>query len=200
MATTDLKDDDKIEEFANSLKIECFRGSSKDVLDRYYQCAKKFNFSTIVRITADCPLIDPTIVDLVIDKFKEGTYDYGTNSLIRTYPYGTEVEIFSFNTLKSAWHNSKKPSEREHVTPFIYNNKEKFVIFNIEYPSNISHLSWTVDRINDLKLVQKIVAMIKRRPILLENILTLLKKEPQLVDINKDRIPNEGYLKSLAND
>jgi spore coat polysaccharide biosynthesis protein SpsF len=200
IATTEQEGDDIIARSAKDMGIECFRGNRLDVLDRYYQCAKKFNFSTIIRITADCPLIDPHIVDLVIEKFKDSGYDYVTNSLIRTYPYGTEVEIFSFNTLETAWNNAKKLSEREHVTPYIYNNKHIFRIFNIEYPRNISHLSWTVDRSNDLKLVQSIILKIDKRPILLEDILDLIKKEPDLTDINKDRIPNEGYLKSLVED
>lgn len=200
IATSELEEDNAISSAAKEIGIECFRGNSLDVLDRYYQCAKKFNFSTIVRITADCPLIDPQIVDLVITKFEEGRFDYATNSLVRTYPYGTEVEIFSFNTLETTWQNAKKPSEREHVTPYIYNNKDNFVIFNIGYSSNISHLSWTVDRLNDLRLVQEIITKIEKRPILLDDILELIEREPDLTDINRDRTPNEGYLKSLAED
>lgn len=200
IATTDRKEDEVIVNFAKQMNVEYFRGNALDVLDRYYQCANKFGFSVIIRITADCPLIDPQIVDRVIEKFKSGTYDYGTNSLVRTYPYGTEVEIFSFRTLETAWRNAKKPSEREHVTPYVYTHKGDFKLFNLKYSRNISHLSWTVDRINDLKLVQIIASKIKKRPILLEDILALFEKEPALVDINKDRIPNEGYLKSISED
>ncbi len=94
IATTDLEEDEVITKHAKVIGIEYFRGSSLNVLDRFYNCAKNFSFSTIVRITADCPLIDPQIVDLVIEKFKEQSYDYGTNCFPRTFPYGTEVEVF----------------------------------------------------------------------------------------------------------
>lgn len=200
IATTDLREDDLIVKQASDMSVECFRGDALDVLDRYYFCAKKFMFSDIVRITSDCPLIDPQIVDNVIRIFKSNSYDYVTNSLNRTFPYGTETEAFSFNVLKKTWKNARKPSEREHVTPYIYNHKDLFRIFNVENAENISHLSWTIDRINDLKLVQNIVLKIKNRPILLDDILDLIKKEPELLNINKERIPNEGYLKSLQND
>jgi len=200
IATTDLGEDDIIVKYASDMNVECFRGSVLDVLDRYYHCAKKFMFSSIVRITSDCPLIDPHIVDNVIKTFKDNSYDYVTNSLNRTFPYGTEVEVFSFHILEETWKNAKKPSEREHVTPYIYNHRDMFKVFNVENSENISHLSWTVDRINDLKLVQNIVFKIDDRPILLDNILDLIKKEPELININKDRIPNEGYLKSLRDD
>ena len=125
----------------NSKNITFFRGSSNDVLDRYFQCAKKFSINTIVRITADNPLIDPNIVDLVIDKYNNTKCDYGTNCLPRTFPYGTEVEIFSFKKLHEVWQNAKKPSEREHVTPYFYNNPDLFKIINLEHSKNISNLS-----------------------------------------------------------
>ena len=103
IATTNLVQDDIIEQTAKNLGIECFRGNSDDVLDRYYNCAKKFQMDNIVRITSDCPLIDPGIVDEVISKYKSGNYDYFTNTLIRTYPIGTDVEIFSFEILEKTW-------------------------------------------------------------------------------------------------
>jgi spore coat polysaccharide biosynthesis protein SpsF len=197
IATTVKKEDDEIVNFAQEHHISYFRGNSEDVLDRYYQCSKKFLFSTIVRITADNPLIDPQIVDQVIEKFKVGKYDYVTNCLVRTFPYGTEVEIFSFDALELAWKNAKKPSEREHVTPYFFNNKEKFRIFNVTNLENLSHLRWTVDQKEDLDLVRIITSKIKKRPILIKDIIELLSKESNLININKKLIPNEGYLKSL---
>ena len=200
VATTILAEDDIICERLSSQNIEFYRGSPKDVLDRYFQCAKEFSLDTIVRITADNPLIDPNIVDLVIVKYKNQKCDYGTNSMPRTFPYGTEVEIFSFEALGKAWKNARKPSEREHVTPYFYNNLNIFNIFNVKHSKNISNLRWTVDEKNDLKLVQLIVSKITNRPILLNDILALYSKEPQLFELNKTHNPNEGFLKSLKED
>ena len=118
IATTTLEEDNKIVEFSHKIGIDCFRGSSKDVLDRYYQCAREFSLSTIVRITADNPFIDPTIVDKIIEKFNSDSYDYVTNHIPRTFPQGTETEVFSFKALKIAWDSAQKSSEREHVTSY----------------------------------------------------------------------------------
>ena len=202
VATTNQKEDDRIVEFVQNMNIKYFRGSLKDVLDRYYQCAKKFSFSTIVRITSDCPLIDPTIVDKVIEMFKSNLYDVVTNSgaISRTFPQGTDVEVFSFQALEKAWKKAKKPSEREHVTAYFYNNESDFKICYLDRSENISHLRWCVDRMPDLELVRKIVSKIKRRPILMTHILDLLSKEPHLQDINKHCINEEGRLKSLEED
>ncbi len=200
VATTTLDEDDVIKNFVNSMNVNIFRGSSNDVLDRYYQCAKKFSIDTIVRITADNPLIDPTIVDDMIKKFMSNSYDYLTNAHVRTFPYGTEVEVFSFKALEQAWKNAKKLSEREHVTPYFYNNPNNFRIFNVEYSKNISNLRWTIDRKNDLSLVKLIIFKIKKRPILMNDILNLFSKEPELFEINRNHILNEGYQKSLKED
>lgn len=110
---------------------------------------KIFSFSSIVRITANNPLIDPYIVDKVITCFKENKYDYVSSSISRTFPYGTETEVFSFNALENAWKNAHKHSEREHVTPFIYKNKTRFRIFNVKNEVDLSKFRWIVDRQND---------------------------------------------------
>ena len=178
IATTNLKSDDIIKNFVKNMNVNVFRGKSNDVLDRYFQCAKHFSIDTIVRITGDNPLIDPTIIDDLIQKFTSNSYDYLSNAHVRTFPYGTEVEIFSFNALEKAWKNAKKPSEREHVTPYLYNNLDNFKIFNVEYSKNISNLRWTIDRNADLKLIRLIISKIKNRPILLDDILVLYSKEP----------------------
>jgi len=197
IATTTNPEDNIIEKFAHSKDIQCFRGSSLDVLDRYFQCAKKFNLKHIARITSDCPLIDPTIVDQTIEIYNKETYDYVNNFYKRSFPSGTEVEIISFNTLEKTWKEAKKPSEREHVTPYIYNNPMKFKIGKLEYKKNISNLHWAVDRIEDLKLVKTLYQKINKKPILLDDILNLIKKDPSLLEINKNTNPHEGYIKSL---
>jgi spore coat polysaccharide biosynthesis protein SpsF len=199
VATTILEQDNVIYDYLCSQKYEVFRGSSEDVLDRFYQCAKKFSIDTVVRITADNPLIDPKIIDTAITEYKNGKYDLVTNTLKRTFPFGTEVEVFSFKILEKSWQNAKKPSEREHVTPFIWNKQNDFNIKNFEYKKNISHLRYTVDRIEDLELVKEIIKNIKTRPILLENILKLYENKSKIFEINKN-IEHDGYQKSLKRD
>tara|TARA_B100001013_G_scaffold88052_1_gene48721 strand:- start:172 stop:903 length:732 start_codon:yes stop_codon:yes gene_type:complete len=192
IATTINKIDDEIENFAKLQNITFFRGNPLDVLDRYYRCAKFFNLETIVRISGDAPLIDPSIVDKTIEYYKKNNFDYVSNFFNRSYPIGTEIEIFSFKTLEKCWMNAKKSSEKEHVTPFIYNHPELFKIGHIEYKKNISHLHWTVDQIEDFKFVELIFKKIKNRPILMDDILELLENEPELLEINKNIDPFEG--------
>jgi len=183
VATTTLQEDDQIFNYVTNLGFECFRGSSKDVLGRYYACSKKFSFLNIVRITSDNPLIDPIIIDDVIKKFKKNNFDYVANCIERTFPYGTETEIFSSSALELAVKNAHLPDEREHVTPYFRSNSE-FRVLNIKNPENISHLSWTIDTKNDLDFVKIIISKIKKRPILMNDILTLLQKNPNLLKIH----------------
>ena len=199
IATTTNQEDDEIEKFANNNSVNVFRGKEKDVLDRYFQCAKKYSFSTIVIITADCPLIDPQIVDKVIEQFFSENYDFATNTLTRTFPIGTDVEVFSFSALNKAWENAQLPSEREHVTPYLH-NKENFKIINVENDKNISNLRLTVDRIEDFELIKQILNNISINPIHLEDVLELFSRKPELIEINKHINHNEGFNKSLEED
>ena len=160
---------------------------------------KKNSAENIVRITADNPLIDPNIIDKIIDEYKNKKCDFITNTLHRTFPYGTEVEVFSFESLEKAWKNAKKPSEREHVTPFIRNPENKFILSNIEHQEDISHLRYTIDRMDDLKLVKEIVKNILTRPILLQDVIKLHKNKPEIFEINKN-IKHDGYFLSLKKD
>lgn len=200
IATTDNDEDDVIEKFCKKHGIDCFRGNTDDVLARYYNCAKKFSFSEILRVTGDCPLIDPDIVDEGISIFKKDIYDYVTNTFPRTFPDGNETEIFSFSALEKAFSDSVLPSEREHVTPYFRNQKESFRIFNFTNDEDYSDLRWTLDYEIDLKLIKKIISKINTRPVHLENILELFKNEPDLKKINQDHKPNEGYMRSLRDD
>ena len=201
IATTEQKEDDVIVEFAKKRAIKYFRGSKKDVLDRYYQCAKKFNFSEIIRITADNPLIDFEIVDMTVKRFKSNNYDYLTTDLAvpgfhRTYPLGYSVEVFTFSALENAWKNAKLLTEREHVTPYFYKNKEIFRQTSIENSEDLSRFRCTVDTKYDLELIQKIYSIVKKRPILLSDVIKLLKINPELVKINA-HVKADGYLRSL---
>ena len=197
IATTSNSEDDVIVNFCKSKEIKYFRGSQDDVLDRYYNCAKKFSINTIIRITSDCPLMDPQVVDDVIDFYLKNSYDYVNNFYKRTYPYGNDVEIFSLKVLEKVWEKATKPSEREHVTPYIYNNPDEFSLGWIENKENLSEFHWTIDRKEDLIFVQNIFKKISKRPILMKDIIDVIKDDPSLLEINKNTNPNEGYLKSI---
>ena len=193
IATTDLKQDDVIFDYVTNRNIPCFRGDEKNVLERHYQCAKKYAFSTIVRIPSDKPLIDPTIVDSVIEKFQSNSYDYISNfsvdvndndRFIPSYPSGTEVEIFSFTALETAWKNATSEHDKEHVTPYIYSNLEKFNILTLKSEKDLSQFRWALDYENDLKLIRSIISKITKRPILMNDILELFEQEPDLTKIN----------------
>ena len=199
IATTVLESDNVIVDFCNKNNIEFFRGESKDVLDRYYQCAKKNNFPIIVRITSDNPLIDPKIVDNVIELFLNSNCDYMSTEYPKTYPLGFAVEVFNFKSLEEAWTKAILPSERENVTPFLYKNKNKFKHCNHSYKKNVSHIRCTVDTDFDFQLIEKIIQKLRMNPIYLENVLDLLSQEPHLLEINK-HIKHDGYQRSLKED
>ena len=201
VATTTNDEDSQIVNYSKNLGIDYFRGSAKDVLDRYYQCAKEYSISTIVRIPSDKPLIDPEVVDNVISTFNNNSYDYVTNFLSNpTFPSGEEVEVFSMNGLKKVWKEAILPSEREHVTPYFSNHEDKFEITHVENSENLSHLRCAIDRMEDLELVRLIVSKIKKRPVLMDDIIELFRKEPNLIEINKNVNKKEGELKSRKDD
>ena len=137
----------------------------------------------------------------MINTFKNNSYDYITNFLPNsTFPSGTEVEVFSMNALERVWKKAKLPSEKEHVTSYFSNHEDEFEIRHIENSENLSYLRWAVDRIEDLKLVRLIVSKIKKRPILMKDVVDLFNKEPELIKINKNVDRNEGEIKSLNED
>jgi len=200
VATTTNSEDNEIESFCKKIGINVFRGKSHDVLHRYYDCAQHFSLDSIIRVTADCPLIDPSIVEKGISIFKKNDYDYVTNTDQRTYPDGNETELFSFSALKKANSLAKLPSEREHVTPFFKNNRDIFNIFNFENDKNLSELRWTMDYEEDAVLISTVINKIKNRPFTMNEILKILETEPDLIKINEGHHPNEAFVKSLKDD
>ena len=199
VATTVLKEDDVIENFVRKNDIKCFRGSEQDVLDRYYQCAKNYSLSAVVRITSDNPLVDPDIIDKIVTLFKTNDYDYVSNEQPPTFPLGYAVEVFSFSALEIAWQKAELPSEREHVTPYLYKNKEVFKQTNFCNSTNLTNIRCTLDTKYDYDLIKKIIHRINHRPILLNDVLKLFEEEPELSNINK-HIKHDGYLRSLKDD
>lgn len=202
LATTDRHEDSRIADLADKLGVDSYRGSENDVLDRYYQTAKLYNAKHIVRITADCPLIDPDIIDDVISRYFESKSDYCSNTLEVTFPDGQDVEVFSFETLSIAWENAKLLSEREHVTPYIKNHPDRFKLAGFRNKVDLSDKRWTLDREEDLMFIRAVIAgLYPQNPDFgMEDIMEFIKNNPQIEDINKGIVRNEGYLKSLEDD
>jgi spore coat polysaccharide biosynthesis protein SpsF len=202
VATSDQENDTPLAALCESIGVECFRGNLDDVLDRFYKCAISYAPETVVRITGDCPLIDPQVVDTAIEYFQSHEYDYVSNSLTRTFPDGLDVEVFTLQSIKTAWREAALPSEREHVTPFIYKNPDKFSIGQFTNPIDLSEHRWTVDEQADYELVNIVYETLypKKRNFSMQDVLELLKARPKLRELNSHFTSNEGYLRSLAED
>jgi len=204
IATSIDKSDDAIEEFCLKNNLEVFRGSLEDVLGRYYHCAKNFKEKqnlqslNIVRITGDCPLIDPIVIDEVIDSFEKHNVDYASNTLIPTYPDGTDVEVFTYDALKEAYLKATLNLEKEHVTPYIRNSGE-FKKCNLSAPSDFSHIRLTVDEKEDFELIKIVLENLypKNPDFTYLNVVSYMSKNPYLFTINSMIKANEGYDKSL---
>ncbi|HSV31132.1 MAG TPA: glycosyltransferase family protein [Atribacteraceae bacterium] len=162
IATTVNDTDQPIVDLCRRLGISYFRGSEDDVLSRYYHAALEQAADTVVRITADCPLVDPTVVDDVIRFYRDHfpSYDYVANILERTYPRGMDTEVFSFQALEKAHHKAEAPYQREHVTPFINSQPQRFCLGNVRHHEDLSSHRWTVDTIEDFELVQRVIDML----------------------------------------
>ena len=198
VATSTDAGDDPISELCAKEGIPCFRGSEDDVLDRFYGAAREHGADVVVRITADCPLIDAGIIDRVIERFQRGDCDYASNALRYTYPDGLDTEVFSMSALEQAWREAKKPSEREHVTPYLRSGG--FRVFNVEseVPLPGGHQRWTVDHREDLEFVRGVYSAFKgRTDFRYQEVLKLLKERPELAATQTRTITNEGYYRSL---
>ena len=158
--TTTLKTDEKIVKICKNSKIPYFRGNSLNVLKRYYDAAKKYNLKHIVRITSDCPLVDPDVIDKICKKYSKNKYHYVSNVLKPTYPDGFDVEVFDFNTLEKVYRKAKTKFEKEHVTTkMIKDNKLKKL--NIKLSKNYSNFRFTLDTLSDYKKIKKIFESLK---------------------------------------
>ena len=200
IATTLNQEDDIVAEFCEENNIKCFRGSEQDVLDRYYQAAKLYGADPVARITADCPVIDPFIVDEVIERYFEGGYDvYGLGG---EFPDGLDCSIFSFRALEDTWKNAKLPSDREHVGPYMTKHPEKYKNGSYEKFRGLAHHRWTLDEEADLRFLEALYERLYKEGeiFLTKDILDLLDAEPELMEINSGIVRNEGYLKSLSED
>lgn len=187
IATTINPLDEAIVHLCEKENVPYFRGSEEDVLSRYCEAAKLHKAGTVVRVTSDCPLIDPEVIDEVIMFYRKQSVDYASNALTRTYPRGMDTEVFSFKALEEAAEEATLSSEREHVTPFIYQHPERFKLANLSYVTNQSHHRWTVDTKEDFQLISKLLeALYPTHPhFTLKDLLELIKKHPEWSSINQ---------------
>ncbi len=201
IATTDKETNKPILKLIEELGVDGFAGSEDDVLDRYYQAAKKYNAEVVVRITADCPLIDPEVTDKIIEHYLKNRDKLDYVHTGESFPDGLDTEVFSFTALETVWREARWLSEREHVTPYI----KKSGIFRtatVEYEDDLSQMRWVVDDEKDFQLVTEIYQNLYKEGEIfhLKDILDFLGKRPELLELNKRTVRNEGYLKSLAKD
>lgn len=205
IATTTNKEDDVVEKLCSNFDIICFRGSEDDVLDRFYQAAKSHEADYIVRLTADCPLIDPVLIDEVISNAITSSADYCSNTLKPTFPDGQDVEVFTFNALKLAWEQAALLSEREHVTPYIWKNStfnkgNLFKSVNV-YASDTdySKVRLTVDERQDLEVIRFLVNAIGEHKTWSEYAEFYLNNN-EISKLNQNFRRNEGYTRSIGQD
>lgn len=202
IATTTSEEDSPIVDIATKLKVEVYRGSEHDVLDRFYHAAKAFSAENIVRITADCPLIDPEIINSVVGCYIKNKADYCSNVLEPTFPDGEDVEVFSFKALLQAWESAQLPSEREHVTPYIRKHPERFKLISCKNNFDLSAKRWTLDEKKDFQFIKSVLeSLYPDNPMFtMEDVLKFISKNPDLENLNKYIQRNEGYQKSLKED
>lgn len=206
IATTTNKEDDRIENFSIDNNIAIFRGSSNDVLKRYADTARMIHESThnlklIVRITSDCPLIDPDIIDQIIIKMKNSDYDYVSNTLEPTFPDGLDVEVCTLSALFDADLKAQLPSEREHVTPYL-KTSSYIRRFNVKNSINLSSMRWVLDQEEDYKFINEMYKYLynPKKLFKTKDILELLENRPDIIHGNNSIYRDEGYKKSLIED
>jgi spore coat polysaccharide biosynthesis protein SpsF len=188
VATTLNDEDGAILQYCERLSLPCFRGAEQDVLSRYHAAATAFNADAVVRVTSDCPIIDPDIVERVLRYYHENAtkFDYVSNCLTRTYPRGMDTEVFPFRILEEAFFEATEPADREHVTPFICRQKQRFRLANVAYHKDLSCHRWTVDTGEDLALIQRIIESLYLRipAFRMEDVLDLFDRDASLFQIN----------------
>lgn len=190
IATTTLEKDDLIVEEADRLKVAYYRGSEEDVLSRYYYAAKENNADIIVRVTSDCPLIDSEVTEKIIQYYldNDDKYDYVSNTIDRTYPRGLDTEVFSFKALEKAFNKATSQRDREHVTPYIWDNFNIFKLKQYKNDVDYSQLRWTLDTMEDFELINCIYTLLypkKGNNFNIKDIIELYKEYPELEEINK---------------
>jgi spore coat polysaccharide biosynthesis protein SpsF len=202
VATGDGRENDIIENMCKEYDYTCYRGSEDDLTDRFYQVSKHFGANVIVRVTADCPLVDPGLVDKLIEIFMENidSYDYVSNCRPQSsFPHGLDAEVFSYSLLEKLWREIKDPFRREWFTTVIFENPEEYKIFCIKNDVNLSHLRLTVDYKEDLELVRYVFRNLytENTCFALKDILELYSRNQDMFNINRKYKKDEQYIEEL---
>jgi spore coat polysaccharide biosynthesis protein SpsF len=191
VATTENEVEQAIVAEATSLGLEVYRGSENDVLGRYYNAAKTFNAEIIIRVTSDCPLFDPELLSLMLSKFECMGLPgfkrvYFSNSRIRTYPRGLDAEIFNMPALELANKEATLGFEREHVTPYMFQHPDKFLLYDFRGDEDLSQYRWTLDTPEDFKFLEAVYSELYKEgeTISTEDVLGLLRRRPELCILN----------------
>jgi len=202
LATSIDPSDDPLEAWAKKSGSNCFRGSLENVLERFYGAAQKYKADAVVRITGDCPLIDPELVDTCIHSFLVDDFDYYSNINPPTFPDGLDCEVIKYSALETAYKSARLKSEIEHVTPFIRNNPALFKIGNCSSAINYEYHRWTLDNKEDFELIEKIYSRLYSvgKYVAWTDVIRLLEENPEWLKINSSNNRNEGFIKSLKND
>jgi len=190
VATSTKNEDNLIENLCNKIGIKCFRGSENDVLARYYECAKIYEVDTVIRLTADCPLIDPYVIDSVLENFQSHKIDYASNTVppkSSKWPDGSDVEIFTFNALKRAHEEATDDDDREHVTFYFWKKPNGFKTFQLDNKYDWSKYRFTVDYIEDFKAIKLIYRELQDRKIFghIHEIIKILEDRPDIKNLNE---------------
>lgn len=204
VATTINENDNKIQHLCDNLGYECFRGSEDDVLSRYKTTADAINADVVVRLTGDNPCIDPLLIDKTVDKFLNSDYDYVSTCcpMPRTYPEGYTVEVFSSVTLDEVNREAIKPSDREHVTFFIWNQPERYKIHRLDYHKDLSKYRLTLDYPEDYFVIKSVFEGLYQKNLFftMEEVIEWLDAHSEITKVNSHIKPNQGWLKSFDDD
>lgn len=201
VATTTLPADDMLADWVDHSGLaSTYRGSADDVLERFYHAAMTYQADLIVRVTADDPLKDAQIINHALALLQDGrVYDYCSNTLVPSYPEGLDIEVFTLAALSAAHLHAQLPSEREHVTPYIWKHPEIFRLYNFSHEKNLSAWRWTVDKPADLEFMRAVFSgMRDNQAMAYRDVISYLEQHPEIQEINQGTVRNEGYARSLA--
>lgn len=194
VATSNSAADDAIIRECERSDVVSFRGSENDVLDRFYHASRACAAEAVVRITSDCPLIDPELVDETIRVFQDRDGDYASNIFPRSYPRGLDAEVFSTTALGVAWREAHEPYQREHVTPYFYVHPQRFRLISLRGQIDYSHYRWTLDTAEDLDLLRTIYAHLgDRDDFSWHEVIELMKCEPELAELTSHVVQKALY-------
>ena len=185
VATTTTPADGGIVKEAERNASAWFRGSEQDVLSRYVQAAEQFRADRVVRITSDCPLVDPGVVDRVISEALSSDAGFASNCIHRTYPRGLDTEVFTLDALRRADDMCDQPHHREHVTPIFYERPDLFRVHSVTGSEDYTRFRWTLDTPEDLELIRAIYSRFDNRDDFgWREVVSLMEEHPELNEIN----------------